>query len=84
MVCLRAKPVVDGLQRQYADSARVLRVDLRSRVGRQIGDRYEVDTVPSVVAFDAKGEAVFRSEGQIPIDRIRTVFDGGRPAGTPP
>lgn len=73
MACLRAKPVVDGLEDEYEGRAVVLRADLRSETGREVAGRYGIDVVPSFVVFDASGEVVFSENGTagVPVAEIR-------------
>lgn len=76
MSCLAAKPAVDGLEREYEGRAQVLRVDLQSEVGGELGDRYGVDTVPTFLVFDARGEEVERFEGTsgAPVPELRRAL----------
>lgn len=78
MVCLAAKPVVDGLEREFEGRAFVVRVELSSAPGRELGRRYGIDTVPSFVAFDRSGEIVFRRNGAggVPLKDLRRALRG--------
>lgn len=77
MGCLRAKPVVDGLERDLGDKAIVLRVDLLTDVGEALGDRYGVHASPSFLAFDRTGRLVLKQEGgKVPEGRLRTILAG--------
>lgn len=76
MSCLAAKPAVDGLEREYEGRARVLRVELRSDAGAELGARYDVDTVPSFLVFAPSGEVVGRFEGTsgAPVPELRRAL----------
>ena len=76
MVCLAAKPVVDGLEREFEGEAFVVRVELSSGPGRELGRRYDIDTVPSFVVFDASGDIVFRRNGSagVPVAELRKAL----------
>jgi thiol-disulfide isomerase/thioredoxin len=78
VVCLAAKPVVDGLEREFEGDAYVVRVELSSDPGRQLARRYRIDTVPSFVAFDGDGDIVFRRNGAsgVPLKELRRVLSG--------
>jgi hypothetical protein len=78
VVCLAAKPVVDGLEREFEGEAFVVRVELSSAPGRELGRRYDIDTVPSFVAFDASGDVVFRRNGSggVPLKELRRALRG--------
>jgi len=65
MVCLSAKPVVDGLEEELGGPTRVrvLRADMRSAAGRALAERYQIDTVPSFLAFAGDGRLLLRLNG---------------------
>lgn len=76
MACLAAKPAVDGLEREYEGRAQVLRVDLQSDAGAELGDVYGVDSVPSFLVFAPSGEVVERFEGtsRAPVPELRRAL----------
>lgn len=76
MVCLAAKPAVDGFEREYEGRARVLRADLQSDAGGRLAERYAIDTVPSFLVFDADGDVVDRFEGTsgAPVAELRRAL----------
>ena len=78
MVCLASKPVVDGLEREYEGKAYVVRVELSSKAGDELGRRYRIDTVPSFVVFDKSGRVVFRRNGSggVPLKELRRALSG--------
>lgn len=51
--------------------ADVIRIDLASRMGREIGSRYSVTAVPTTVVVNAGGEVIYQHAG-IP-DRTAVV-----------
>ncbi len=78
MVCLAAKPVVDGLEREYEGEAFVVRVELSSAPGRELSRRYGIDTVPSFIVFDRSGDVVFKRNGSggVPLKELRRALSG--------
>jgi thiol-disulfide isomerase/thioredoxin len=78
VVCLAIKPVVDGLEREFEGKAYVVRVELGSSAGRELGPRYDIDTVPSFVVFDRSGKVVFRRNGSggVPLKELRRALRG--------
>lgn len=58
-----AKPVVDRLERELADQARVLRIDVMSQTGRMLVQQYGVRAVPTFLVFDGNGRAVYAQAG---------------------
>jgi len=78
VVCLAAKPVVDRLEREFEGDAFVVRVELSSVPGIELGHRYDIDTVPSFVVFDRDGDIVFRRNGSagVPVKELRAALSG--------
>ena len=75
MGCLRAKPVVDGLEREVGDQAIFLRVDLLGEVGEQLGDRFDIHATPSYLAFDRHGALAFKRQGGgVPVAELRRAL----------
>ncbi len=62
-----AKPTVDGLEHDLDGKAAVLRLDVRSPVGREAAARFGVRAVPTLVVVDGHGQVVLtKSAGFIP------------------
>jgi thioredoxin-related protein len=70
-----AKPVVDRLERDLEDQARVLRLNIVSSVGRQLAGRYGVRGVPTFLLFDETGEMVHYQVGRLDANRIKFEID---------
>ena len=75
MVCLTAKPIVDRLESDLQGKADVIRVDIRSSLGSDIAQQFQIDSVPTLAIFDESGIERWRQEGALP-DRtaIMTFF----------
>lgn len=58
-----AKPAVDRLQRELEGQADVLRIDVMSRVGNALAQRYGVRAVPTFLVFDGQGEIIYAQAG---------------------
>lgn len=58
-----AKPVVDRIERDLEERARVLRIGVMDDVGRQLAVRYGVRGVPTLVLLDGEGEVVLAQAG---------------------
>lgn len=67
-----AKPIVDGIETKLAGKAKVVRLDVLSRVGQQAARRYGVRGVPSLVVVDGQGQAVY---GQVGLPRSGQVIE---------
>ena len=58
-----AKPIVNGIERDLKGRARVVRLNLLSRVGREVAGAYGVAAVPTTLVFDGAGDVRYRQEG---------------------
>lgn len=65
MPCFVAKPMVDGLERDLGDTAKVIRLDVFTPLGQQMAARYGVRGVPTFVVLDGEGN-VHKVSGGIP------------------
>ncbi len=54
----------------------MVRVELSSDAGAELGRRYDIDTVPSFVVFDSSGDVVFRRNGSggVPLKELRRAL----------
>ena len=51
-----AKPVVNGIEKDLENRARVVRLDVWDDVGGQLAQRYGVRSIPTLIVFDGKGQ----------------------------
>lgn len=63
---MTTKPIVDGLQQQYANRVRIVRVDMLTSAGRELGARYDFQVTPHFVGFDMRGNVVWTQRVRIP------------------
>jgi thioredoxin-like negative regulator of GroEL len=56
--------VVDGLERDLAGRAVVVRVDIQSEAGAALAARYGIESVPAFLAFDRDGRELVRARGR--------------------
>ncbi len=63
MDCLVAKPIVDGIEKDLRGKADVVRLNMLSRVGREIASRYGVPAVPTLVVLDPDGNVIHHRTG---------------------
>ncbi len=62
---------MDGLERDLGSKLRILRVDVQSPVGRELAPVYNFEYTPTFIFFDAKGQELWRSIGEIDAQRVR-------------
>jgi len=75
-VCLVAKPIVDGLERELIGRADVIRLDATGGLGLQMARRFGVSGLPTLLVFDGKGELVYRQSGPPSKDEVLQAVQG--------
>jgi thioredoxin-like negative regulator of GroEL len=65
MACLRAKPIVDGLEREWQDEVQVVRLNVMERDSRPLAARLAVRAVPTYILLDNDGREVWRQVGVV-------------------
>jgi thioredoxin-like negative regulator of GroEL len=71
MACLRAKPIVDGLEAEWEGQVRVARLNVMERENRALIARLGVRVVPTYVLLDRNGREIWRAVGVINADAAR-------------
>jgi len=64
---------VDRLEADLEGEAEVLRINLLSSLGRQLGARYGVRGVPTLLVFDGSGEVVYTTAGRLDGEEIEAA-----------
>jgi len=54
---------VDGIEKDLEDTARVIRLDISSELGKSVAGSYGVTSVPTTLVLDGTGEEVYRDTG---------------------
>lgn len=70
MACTAAKPIVDGIEAQYAGRLVVLRVNVQDPAGKALASQYDFRVTPTFIFFDASGTEVWRSVGSIAPQKV--------------
>ncbi|MBN1965434.1 MAG: thioredoxin family protein [Anaerolineae bacterium] len=66
---------MDGLEKDLAGRATVLRIDLLSSVGREAAQEYGVKIVPTTLLFGGNGELIHRQTGRPDADVFRAKVE---------
>ena len=72
---MQMKPVVDGVERDVAGEANIVRVDLLSEAGQSLARRYGVEATPTFLFFDRDGRVVetsLRLDREAALARLRS------------
>lgn len=67
---MAAKPIVDGIEAEYAGRLRVLRLDVQDAAGKELADEYAVLGTPTFIFLDTQGSELWRSVGTISADKV--------------
>jgi hypothetical protein len=58
-----AKPIVNGIEKDLQGQAKVVRVNLLSKLGRELARAYGVTAIPAMIVFDGGGRVRFSHHG---------------------
>jgi len=75
MGCQAVKPVVDGIEREFKQELRVIRVNIQDPKGQKLADAYNFEYTPTFIFFDQQGQEVWRSVGELKPERVREALD---------
>jgi len=71
--------MVDGLERELAGRARVVRLNIAEPAGAEAQARFQTTKVPSIIVLDVDGVQRYHTEGKLPRRRaILAAVDGGQ------
>ena len=62
---------MDGLENELGDKLHIIRIDIQQQVGRELAPVYDFEYTPTYIFFDAKGNEVWRSIGEIDPQKVR-------------
>jgi len=66
---------VDGLERDLKGKSAVLRLDVTSQLGRQVGWHFGVRGVPTLMVVDGNGQVVLTQVGRLQPDEVQARVD---------
>ena len=59
MACVMSKPIVDGIEKDYAGTVRVLRIDARNADNSAIAAQFGLRMTPTYIIFDQQATEQF-------------------------
>ena len=69
-----AKPIVNGIEQDLQDRAKVIRLNILSRLGKEVASLHGVEVVPTTIILDANGKLIYQHAGlpnrKAVVDRI--------------
>ncbi|MGC8857469.1 MAG: thioredoxin family protein [Anaerolineae bacterium] len=71
LACTAIKPSVDTLERELGARLRILRLNVQEPIGRELAPLYGFQYTPTFIFFDAQGNELWRTVGQLDPQRVR-------------
>ena len=71
--CRQFSPVYAQVASEYAGKAIFVHVDVDEY--RSLATKYQIQAVPTIMVFDAKGNKISQLDGAVPIDDFRRFID---------
>jgi thioredoxin 1 len=72
--CMAARPTLDMLEEELKDQLKVIRLDVASGAGEDLGRQLQASATPTFILFDASGNEVWRSVGQLDAEAVRRAL----------
>lgn len=69
--CTVERPVVDGLENELGQKLHVIRINIQDQIGHELAPVYDFEYTPTFIFFDAKGNELWRSIGEIDAQKVR-------------
>ena len=69
------KPIVDGIEQEFEDQLLVIRLNIQEQVGRELAPIHMFEYTPTFIFFDAQGNELWRSVGNLDLDKLRQSLE---------
>lgn len=70
------KPIVDGLERDLAEQARLFRVDRATPVAMELARRHDLRLLPAILVFDGSGRLAYAEQGSVTREEVVAAVEG--------
>jgi thioredoxin 1 len=74
--CMAAKPIVDGIERDYAGRLKVIRINLQQVGAQLLAAKYGCRYTPTFFFFNAQGQQLWRTIGAIDPAEVGRSLEG--------
>jgi thioredoxin-related protein len=68
---------VDGLEQDMRGELKVIRLDVNSKVGQELGARWRAESTPTFILFDGAGREIWRAIGALRPEAVKAAL--GKP-----
>ena len=65
---------MDGLERDLQGELKVVRLDVNSEAGRELGERWRAGFTPTFILFDGAGRETWRTQGALDPGVVRAAL----------
>jgi thioredoxin-related protein len=62
---------VDGLEKELSDKILIIRINIQSKVGRELLPVYDFEYTPTFIFFDGQGRENWRVIGELDPQKVR-------------
>ena len=69
------KPIVDGLEQELEGQVIFIRLNIQEEVGRELAPLYGFEFTPTFIFFDAQGNELWRTVGDIDPEKVRQSME---------
>ncbi len=66
MACLAARPIVDGLEKEWEQKVQIIHLEFRSPLGREMGRQFQIEHIPAFLILDGDGQLRWRERKHMP------------------
>ena len=66
---------MDGIEQDYAGRLLVIRLNIQEEVGRELAPFFGFEFTPTFIFFDAQGTELWRSVGDLDLERLRQSLE---------
>ncbi len=67
---------MDGLEQELAGRLNIVRINIQEPVGRELAPVYDFEYTPTYIFFDARGQELWRTIGEIDPQKVRQSVAG--------
>ena len=67
---------MNGIEKELDGKANVIRVNMFSKIGREISKRYDVSAARTLIVLDSKGKEVYRNTGLPKKEAVLAAVNG--------
>ena len=69
--CTAERPIVDALENELGPKLHIIRINIQDQVGHELAPVYDFEYTPTYIFFDAQGNELWRTIGEIDPQKVR-------------